>query len=80
MNTAKIEIRMPEIGMASQEIELSGWLKNVGDLVKMGDELFEVETDKATVVCEAEAEGTLAEILVPEGKVAEGGLLGYLNA
>ena len=80
MTSNRIEIRVPEIGMASQEIKFGGWLKKPGDFVEAGDELFELETDKATVVCEAENSGTLAEVQVEEGAVKEGGLLGYLNA
>jgi pyruvate dehydrogenase E2 component (dihydrolipoamide acetyltransferase) len=43
------------------------WLKSAGDAFERGEGLIEVETDKATVVYEAESDGTLASILVPEG-------------
>ena len=44
------------------------WLKAVGDEVAVGDELVEIETDKANMVYEADAAGTLIEILAEEGE------------
>jgi pyruvate dehydrogenase E2 component (dihydrolipoamide acetyltransferase) len=44
------------------------WLKAVGDEVSVGDELVEIETDKANMAYEADVAGTLSEILVPEGE------------
>jgi len=46
---------------------LAKWLKKEGDVVKSGDVIAEIETDKATMEVEAVDEGTLAKILVPEG-------------
>jgi pyruvate dehydrogenase E2 component (dihydrolipoamide acetyltransferase) len=46
------------------------WLKAAGESFARGDALIEVETDKATVVYEAESDGTLDSILVPEGTSA----------
>src|SRR5439155_16061829 len=43
------------------------WLKAKGDMVKAGDVVAEIETDKATMEVEAVDEGKLTEILVPEG-------------
>ncbi len=43
------------------------WLKSPGQAFERGEGLIEVETDKATVVYEAEAGGTLGSILAPEG-------------
>jgi pyruvate dehydrogenase E2 component (dihydrolipoamide acetyltransferase) len=43
------------------------WMKSVGDQVELGDELVEIETDKANMVFEADAAGTLVEILASEG-------------
>jgi pyruvate dehydrogenase E2 component (dihydrolipoamide acetyltransferase) len=53
-----------------EEATVSKWLKRPGDAVARGDELVEVETDKATVVYEAEQAGVLEEILVDEGETA----------
>jgi pyruvate dehydrogenase E1 component beta subunit len=46
---------------------LAKWLKKEGDTVKSGDVIAEIETDKATMEVEAVDEGTLGQILVPEG-------------
>jgi pyruvate/2-oxoglutarate dehydrogenase complex dihydrolipoamide acyltransferase (E2) component len=49
------------------EGKLARWLKNVGDKVRAGDVIAEIETDKATMEVEAVDEGTLSSILVSEG-------------
>ena len=46
---------------------LLSWMKSVGDEVAVGDELVEIETDKANMVYEADAAGTLIEIVAEEG-------------
>jgi pyruvate dehydrogenase E2 component (dihydrolipoamide acetyltransferase) len=46
---------------------LAKWLVKVGDTVKAGDVIAEIETDKATMEVEAVDEGVVYEILVPEG-------------
>ncbi len=60
-------ILMPALSPTMEEGKLSKWLKAVGDQVKSGDILAEIETDKATMEVEAIDEGTLTAILVPEG-------------
>jgi pyruvate dehydrogenase E1 component beta subunit len=64
------QILMPALSPTMTEGKLARWLKNVGDTVKAGDVIAEIETDKATMEVEAVDEGTLTQILVPEG--AEG--------
>ncbi len=61
------DILMPALSPTMTEGKLAKWLKKVGDPVKAGDVLAEIETDKATMEVEAVDEGTLAEIVVPEG-------------
>ena len=61
------QILMPALSPTMTEGKLARWLKNVGDTIKAGDVLAEIETDKATMEVEAVDEGTLARILVPEG-------------
>jgi len=61
------QILMPALSPTMTEGKLSRWLKNVGDIIKAGDVLAEIETDKATMEVEAVDEGTLARILVAEG-------------
>ena len=80
MPDMRVEIRLQSIGADCSEIMLSRWLKEVDDIVSEGDELFEVESEKATIVFEAETSGILAEIIVREGIVKEGDLLGYIDA
>ncbi len=60
-------ILMPALSPTMEEGKLAKWLKNVGDMVKPGDVIAEIETDKATMEVEAIDEGPLTEILVPEG-------------
>jgi pyruvate dehydrogenase E2 component (dihydrolipoamide acetyltransferase) len=63
-------LRMPRLSDSMSEATIVGWLKKPGETFLRGDPLVEVETDKATVVYEAESDGLLAEILVHEGGVA----------
>jgi pyruvate dehydrogenase E1 component beta subunit len=60
-------ILMPALSPTMEEGKLSKWLKKVGDQIKSGDVLAEIETDKATMEIEAIDEGLLTEIMVPEG-------------
>ena len=60
-------ILMPALSPTMEEGKLAKWLKNVGDMVKPGDVIAEIETDKATMEVEAIDEGPLTEILIPEG-------------
>jgi pyruvate dehydrogenase E1 component beta subunit len=61
------EILMPALSPTMTEGRLAKWLKAKGDMVKAGDVIAEIETDKATMEVEAVDEGKLTEILVPEG-------------
>ena len=63
-------LRMPRLSDSMSEATIVSWLKQPGEPFLRGDPLFEVETDKATVVYEAEEDGLLAEILVSEGGTA----------
>src|ERR1700726_3483698 len=61
------QILMPALSPTMTEGKLSRWLKSVGDDVRAGDVIAEIETDKATMEVEAVDEGKLAQILVDEG-------------
>jgi pyruvate dehydrogenase E1 component beta subunit len=61
------QILMPALSPTMTEGNLSKWLKKEGDIVKAGDVIAEIETDKATMEVEAVDEGVLAKILVAEG-------------
>ncbi len=62
-----IELKMPALSPTMEEGTLAKWMVKVGDVVKSGDLLAEIETDKATMEFEAVDEGTVSEILVSEG-------------
>lgn len=62
-----INVLMPALSPTMEKGNLAKWLKKVGDKVRAGDIIAEIETDKATMEYEATDEGTLARILVPEG-------------
>jgi pyruvate dehydrogenase E2 component (dihydrolipoamide acetyltransferase) len=59
-------IRMPKMSDTMEEGVIASWLKKVGDTVKPGDILAEVETDKATMELESYEEGVLLYIGVNE--------------
>jgi pyruvate dehydrogenase E1 component beta subunit len=61
------QILMPALSPTMTEGKLSRWLKHVGDDVRAGDVIAEIETDKATMEVEAVDEGKLSQILVDEG-------------
>jgi pyruvate/2-oxoglutarate/acetoin dehydrogenase E1 component len=74
--TASIDIAMPRLSDQMEEATVLRWLKSPGDTVAKGEPLVEVETDKATVVYEAEFDGVLDEIVVGDGgTVALGGVI-----
>jgi pyruvate dehydrogenase E2 component (dihydrolipoyllysine-residue acetyltransferase) len=64
------ELTMPKLSDQMADAVIVRWLVSPGDRFERGDGLIEVETDKATVVYEAESDGTLDSILVPEGATA----------
>lgn len=61
------EVNMPRLSDTMQEGVLSRWVKKIGDTVREGDVLAEIDTDKATMDLEAFDEGVLEKILVEEG-------------
>ncbi len=67
------EITMPQLSDTMSEGTVVKWHKKEGDTIKAGEEIADVETDKAVMPLEAfdEHEGTLAKILVPEGQTVK---------
>jgi pyruvate dehydrogenase E1 component beta subunit len=61
------KILMPALSPTMEEGKLSKWLVKVGDIVKPGDVLAEIETDKATMEVESVDTGIVKQIIVPEG-------------
>jgi pyruvate dehydrogenase E2 component (dihydrolipoamide acetyltransferase) len=62
-----IELKMPALSPTMEEGTLAKWMIKVGDVVKSGDLMAEIETDKATMEFEAVDEGVVTQILVAEG-------------
>ncbi len=60
-------VTMPRLSDSMEEGTIVRWLKHDGDQVAVGEEIVEIETDKATMGYEAEASGPLA-VLAPEGQ------------
>ncbi len=68
-----MNVEFPKLADTLVEGLVSAWYKRPGDTVKKGEPLFAVETDKVNTDVESPYDGTLAEILVPEGERAEVG-------
>ena len=58
---------MPRLSDSMEEGTVLKWLKSVGDEVQVGEELVEIETDKANMVYESDLAGTIVEVLAQEG-------------
>jgi pyruvate/2-oxoglutarate dehydrogenase complex dihydrolipoamide acyltransferase (E2) component len=68
-------VLMPQLGETVAEGKILAWFKSVGDEIKEGDNLFEVETDKVTIEIQAVVSGRLNEIRVSAGDVAKVGAI-----
>ena len=64
------KINMPRLSDTMEEGTVAKWFKKVGDSVKEGDILAEIETDKATMEFESFSEGELLHIGIKEGETA----------
>ncbi len=62
---ALISLEIPKVGLVMENARLVRWLKGVGDLVRQGEPLLELETEKSLVEIEATHSGRLKEILLP---------------
>jgi len=62
------DVVMPRLSDSMEEGTILQWLKKVGDEVAVGDELVEIETDKANMAYESDMAGTLTEIVAEEGE------------
>jgi pyruvate/2-oxoglutarate dehydrogenase complex dihydrolipoamide acyltransferase (E2) component len=65
----RIEVRLPQLSMGMSDAEIIEWQVAVGDEVAPGDELVEIDAEKAQVMVEAPSGGTVVEILVGPGDV-----------
>ncbi|MFN8162436.1 MAG: dihydrolipoamide acetyltransferase family protein [Solirubrobacterales bacterium] len=62
------DVVMPRLSDSMEEGTILTWLKQVGDEIAVGEELVEIETDKANMAYESDLAGTLTEILAKEGE------------
>ena len=65
-----MDVLMPQLGETVAEGKITQWFKAAGDVIKPGDNLFEIETDKVSMEVPATAAGVLADIRVAAGEVA----------
>jgi pyruvate dehydrogenase E2 component (dihydrolipoamide acetyltransferase) len=64
-------VKMPQMGLADGSCLLANWEKKKGEFVKVGDELFIIETDKTTFTVVSEFEGQILEIFFNAGDEVE---------
>ena len=75
----KQEVQVPEVGESVSGGILASWLKKSGEGVKEGDEIFELETDKATLSVPSPADGTLEISVEEDTEVEVGQVVGYVD-
>ncbi|HKP09403.1 MAG TPA: biotin/lipoyl-containing protein, partial [Gaiella sp.] len=73
------EVKLPSLGQGMESGIVVRWLKQEGDAVSKGDPLYELDTDKVTQEVEAEVEGTLVQIVVPEGEIEVGATVAVIE-
>ncbi len=74
------KIIMPSGGQTTDEMQILRWNKNVGDHLEIGDILFEIETDKASLSVESFVAGTLLAIKYGEGEIVKTGeIVAYIG-
>ncbi len=62
----KITVKIPQMGLTTEEVTLDEWLVSVGDRVEVGEVIGNLQADKALVELEAPCSGKISELLVPE--------------
>ncbi|PCI28680.1 MAG: dihydrolipoyllysine-residue succinyltransferase [SAR324 cluster bacterium] len=67
-----LEVKIPSPGESINEVILTSWLKNDGEFVNKDEDLFEIESEKATLVVPAEAAGILKIMVQEEETIATG--------
>ena len=75
-----IELKVPPVGESITEVQIGDWLKSEGDNVSRDEIIVKIETDKVTVDLPAPATGTITQIKVKKGGVAQvGDVIGYME-
>lgn len=74
------EVLMPQLGLTMEEGTVTRWVKHEGDVVKTGDVILEITTDKLSNEITSEHDGVLLKIVAQEGEdIPVKGLLGYIG-
>jgi pyruvate dehydrogenase E2 component (dihydrolipoamide acetyltransferase) len=74
------EVKLPRLGQGMESGTIVRWLKSEGEQVAKGEPLYELDTDKVTQEVEAEADGVLLKIAIPEGEVEVGRTIAFIGA
>ncbi len=69
----KVNVKLARVGMNMEEATIVKWHRAPGDAFAIGDPIYEIETEKVSQEVEASAAGTLLEIKVDEGDIAQVG-------
>jgi pyruvate/2-oxoglutarate dehydrogenase complex dihydrolipoamide acyltransferase (E2) component len=76
-----VEIKMPKLGLTMESGAVTRWLKQPGDLVREGEPLLEIESEKSQCEVEAPVTGRLHEIRAQiNDEIPVGGVLGLITA
>jgi pyruvate dehydrogenase E2 component (dihydrolipoamide acetyltransferase) len=75
-----VEVKLPRLGQGMEAGTIVRWLKSEGEKVAKGEPLYELDTDKVTQEVEAEADGVLLKILVPDGETDVGTTVAVIGA
>jgi len=76
-----IDLKMPDLSTTEEDITVVQWLVKVGQPIRQGQPLLEVQTDKATIEVESFVTGILAEVLAgPQDKVEVGQVIARVQA
>ena len=74
------DLKLPRLGQGMESGVIVRWLKSEGDAVKKGEPLYELDTDKVTQEVEAEVDGRLVQIVVPEGEIEVGATVAIIES
>jgi pyruvate/2-oxoglutarate dehydrogenase complex dihydrolipoamide acyltransferase (E2) component len=69
----RVNLKLARVGMNMSEATITRWHRQPGEAFEAGDALYDIESDKVTQEVTAAADGTLLNIMVPAGEVAEVG-------
>ena len=76
----RTEVLMPNLGYEMESAKVTAWLKKVGDPVRRGEPIAEIETDKTNIEMESLVDGTLVEIVVEAGaEAAVGEVIAFIE-